>query len=59
VTTFNLSVIQENTEIFANYTHIRRDEQCVTVVRNGVISHKCYGGYGYGKVRVNQIVFDK
>lgn len=44
--------------MFANYTHIRRDEQCMTAVRNGVISHKCYGGYGYGKVKINQVIFD-
>jgi hypothetical protein len=26
----------------------------MTAVRNAVISHKCYGGYGYGKVRIEQ-----
>lgn len=43
----------------ANYTHIRRDDQCATIVRDGVISHKCFGGYGYGKVRLNYVYFDQ
>lgn len=28
----------------------------MTAVRDSVISHKCYGGYGYGKVRLEQTI---
>jgi hypothetical protein len=31
----------------------------MTAVRQGVISHKCYGGYGYGKIKLNTVFFDE
>lgn len=41
-----------------NYTHIRRDNECMTAVREGVISHKCFGGYAYGKIKLDQTIYD-
>ncbi len=58
VTNFNITLHQNQIEFIANYTHVRRDEQCATIVRDGIISHKCFGGYGYGKVRLNYVFVD-
>lgn len=57
VTSFNISLAQKFININANYTHVKRDNQCMTAVREGIISHKCYGGYGYGKIRIEQVTF--
>jgi len=59
VTSFNISLSQRHVDIQANFTHIRRDEQCMTAVRDKVISHKCFGGYGYGKIRLEQVLYDE
>jgi hypothetical protein len=56
ITSFNISLINTNTHLYSNYTHVLRQEQCMTAVRNSVISHKCYGGYGYGKIRLEQTI---
>lgn len=52
VTSFNITLLNLDNQIYINYTHVLRLEQCMTAVRNSVISHKCYGGYGYGKIRL-------
>lgn len=54
-----MTIHQNDIQLDANYTHIRRDDQCATIVRNGVISHKCFGGYGYGKIMLNYVFLDE
>lgn len=40
----------------ANFTHILNNNQCFTALRaHDVISHKCFGGIGSGKVKLDRI----
>ena len=52
ITTFNITSHRKYINVTLNLTHIRRDNDCFTAIRTGdIISHKCYGGNGEGKVK--------
>lgn len=54
VSLFNMTLRQNDDFISFNLTHYLRDEQCFTAIRKGVISRKCYGGYGEGGALVGK-----
>lgn len=55
VTTFNMTYQHKNANFTANLTHIARNKDCFTSFRtNDVISHKCYGGVGGGRIRMER-----
>jgi hypothetical protein len=57
VTTFNLSVIRKDSNLNANLTHIVHNKQCFTAIRkSNIVSHKCFGGHGSGKVKIDRIL---
>ena len=57
VTTFNISSHRRKSNVTANLTHITRNGQCLTAIRSqDVVSHKCFGGMGAGKVRLDRII---
>jgi len=57
ITTFNVSLIRQDSNLNANLTHIIHNKECFTAIRtNNIVSHKCFGGYGNGKVKIDRIV---
>lgn len=57
ITTFNLSLNRMLSNLTANLTHVIRNNQCFTAIRgDDIVSHKCFGGIGSGKVKLDRIV---
>lgn len=56
ITTFNISLKRKLSVMSANFTHTVKNNQCFTALRaHDVISHKCLGGIGSGKVKLDRI----
>jgi hypothetical protein len=57
-TQFWLSLRRELSVLSANMSHIVRNKECFTAIRGegAVVSHKCYGGLGTGKVFLERML---
>lgn len=58
VTTFNVTLHRQDSDLSANLTHVIRNKECFTAVRTNrdVISHKCFGGIGSGKTKIDRVI---
>ena len=56
LTKFNFTFFRKDYEIKAHVSHVIRHNQCLTSYQNGVLRHKCMGGYGKGKINFSQFL---
>jgi hypothetical protein len=49
-TDFDILIKRKDGEYSLKLVHIQPENTCVTYVREGVVSYKCYGGVGSGEV---------
>ena len=57
ITTFNLTSSRKYHNVTLNLTHTIRDDQCFTAFRKGdIVSHKCFGGLGEGKLKIERYI---
>ena len=51
-TSFDILITRFDGEISLKAHHFQPKNSCVTYVREGVISYKCYGGYAVGEAKL-------
>ena len=50
VTNFDIFIKRTDGSFKLKLKHDQSEDQCVTYIRDGVVSYKCYGGVGEGSI---------